>query len=166
MRRAYVLAVVAILAFALAACGTSKTKSISGQLVASPPADTPSASPFIPAVATPVPTNTPTPTPTIAPSPTPSPTPVPKPTPTPTPTPKPTPTPRPKPTPTPVPPTPTPVPPQPTPTPVPAQPLDEGTVHPGAFCTPDGAIGVSKDGDSMVCTTTSTDSRDRWRKAP
>ncbi|KAA2254957.1 hypothetical protein F0L68_29745 [Solihabitans fulvus] len=38
-------------------------------------------------------------------------------------------------------------------------------VHPGAFCSPDGALGVTSDGTLMVCGTTATDKRDRWRRA-
>lgn len=38
-------------------------------------------------------------------------------------------------------------------------------VHPGAFCSIDGATGYTVDGIKMVCTTTATDSRDRWRRA-
>ena len=38
-------------------------------------------------------------------------------------------------------------------------------VHPGAFCSIDGATGHTVDGVKMVCTTTATDSRDRWRRA-
>jgi len=38
-------------------------------------------------------------------------------------------------------------------------------VHPGAFCAPAGATGVTDRGTPMVCTTTSTDSRNRWRSS-
>ena len=38
-------------------------------------------------------------------------------------------------------------------------------VTPGAFCTPGGARGVTNTGRAMVCTTTATDSRNRWRAA-
>lgn len=38
-------------------------------------------------------------------------------------------------------------------------------VHPGAFCTPAGATGVTDRGTPMVCTTTSTDPRARWRSS-
>jgi hypothetical protein len=38
-------------------------------------------------------------------------------------------------------------------------------VHPGAFCTPQGARGVTVKGTPMRCTTTATDSRARWRSA-
>ena len=36
-------------------------------------------------------------------------------------------------------------------------------VHPGAFCSPDGALGVTATNTPMICTTTATDNRDRWR---
>lgn len=121
------------------------------------------------AVSTPALTPTIAPTPTATPTAQPTPTPVP-PTPTPTPLP-PTPTPAPPPpTPTPVPPAPTPVPPAPTlvppePTSPPVAPASgSNIVHPGAFCAPDGATGVTVDGVPMVCKTTAKDSRDRWRR--
>jgi hypothetical protein len=53
----------------------------------------------------------------------------------------------------------------PTPT---ASPPDTPTgtvVHPGAFCTPAGATGVTAAGTAMVCRTSPTDSRLRWRAA-
>ena len=50
------------------------------------------------------------------------------------------------------------------PAPAPA-PQIAGTVHPGAFCSPAGALGVTTDGTPMVCRTSATDSRDRWRSA-
>jgi hypothetical protein len=53
----------------------------------------------------------------------------------------------------------------PTPTSTPAPPGDRGLVHPGAFCSPDGATGHTSAGTPMRCTTTSTDSRNRWRAA-
>jgi len=34
---------------------------------------------------------------------------------------------------------------------------------PGAFCTPEGALGVTVTGTVMRCTRTATDPRDRWR---
>jgi len=37
------------------------------------------------------------------------------------------------------------------------------SVHPGAFCSPDGAVGYTSAGTRMVCSTTPADSRDRWR---
>jgi hypothetical protein len=37
-------------------------------------------------------------------------------------------------------------------------------VHAGSFCSPEGATGVTKSGTPMVCRTSATDSRDRWRK--
>jgi hypothetical protein len=39
------------------------------------------------------------------------------------------------------------------------------TVTPGAFCSPDGATGVTVKGTSMICSTKPGDTRDRWRKA-
>ena len=38
-------------------------------------------------------------------------------------------------------------------------------VHPGAFCAPAGATGVTNKGTPMVCRTSPTDSRNRWRSA-
>lgn len=38
-------------------------------------------------------------------------------------------------------------------------------VHPDSFCSRQGARGVSKTGKPMVCTTTPTDPRKRWRAA-
>jgi hypothetical protein len=38
-------------------------------------------------------------------------------------------------------------------------------VHPGSFCTPHGALGRTDAGVLMRCTTTATDSRNRWRRA-
>jgi hypothetical protein len=38
------------------------------------------------------------------------------------------------------------------------------SVHPGAFCAPGGAIGYTTTGLKMQCTTTATDSRNRWRR--
>lgn len=38
-------------------------------------------------------------------------------------------------------------------------------VTPGAFCSPGGALGVTSTGVDMVCTTTATDDRNRWRRA-
>jgi hypothetical protein len=38
-------------------------------------------------------------------------------------------------------------------------------VHPGAFCSPAGATGVTSAGTPMVCKTSPTDSRLRWRRA-
>ena len=37
------------------------------------------------------------------------------------------------------------------------------TVHPGAFCSPKGATGVTTRGTPMICKTTSQDARARWR---
>ncbi|GAB3436524.1 hypothetical protein GCM10027517_06750 [Phycicoccus ginsengisoli] len=38
-------------------------------------------------------------------------------------------------------------------------------VHPGAFCSPEGALGRTSKGTLMRCRTTSTDPRARWRSA-
>jgi len=38
-------------------------------------------------------------------------------------------------------------------------------VHPGAFCSPYGALGYTVDGTLMRCEPSATDSRNRWRKA-
>jgi hypothetical protein len=38
-------------------------------------------------------------------------------------------------------------------------------VHPGAFCSPEGATGVTSAGTPMVCSTKPGDSRARWRSA-
>ena len=46
------------------------------------------------------------------------------------------------------------------PAPAPAAPA---VVHPGAYCSTAGATGVTSKGTAMVCTTTATDSRLRWR---
>ena len=51
----------------------------------------------------------------------------------------------------------------PTPPP-PSSPPDEGTVHPGAFCSPEGATGHTTAGTPMVCEPAS-DGRDRWQSA-
>jgi hypothetical protein len=47
--------------------------------------------------------------------------------------------------------------------PAPAAPA--GVVHPGAFCSTAGAVGVTDKGTAMVCKTTATDARLRWRSA-
>jgi hypothetical protein len=52
--------------------------------------------------------------------------------------------------------------------PPPAPPNNTATlpvVHPGAFCSEEGALGVTSSGTPMRCTTTPTDSRLRWRSA-
>lgn len=36
-------------------------------------------------------------------------------------------------------------------------------VHPGAFCSPAGALGLSTTGKPMICRSTATDERNRWR---
>jgi hypothetical protein len=48
----------------------------------------------------------------------------------------------------------------PAPAPAPVQ-----GVHPGAFCSPDGELGYTVKGTPMRCSTTASDSRDRWRAA-
>ena len=55
---------------------------------------------------------------------------------------------------------------QPSQPPQPSQPSppDEGIVHPGAFCSPEGATGHTTAGTAMVCEPAS-DGRDRWRSA-
>jgi hypothetical protein len=56
--------------------------------------------------------------------------------------------------------------PKPPPSPPPSQPSppDEGIVHPGAFCSPEGATGHTSAGTPMVCEPAS-DGRDRWQSA-
>lgn len=45
-----------------------------------------------------------------------------------------------------------------------ATPPDEGVVHPGAFCSPEGATGHTTAGTPMVCEPAS-DGRDRWQRS-
>ncbi len=52
---------------------------------------------------------------------------------------------------------------QPEPTDPPAGSAGARVVHPGTFCAPQGATGVTSSGSPMVCTTTATDDRARWR---
>ena len=47
--------------------------------------------------------------------------------------------------------------------PVPAAPPAPAVVHPGAYCSVAGATGVTSAGTAMLCKTTATDSRLRWR---
>ncbi|MEH1169448.1 hypothetical protein V6V47_29120 [Micromonospora sp. CPCC 205539] len=56
---------------------------------------------------------------------------------------------------------------KPTPKPSTAKPKPPAlpVVHPGAFCSKQGARGVTKTGKPMVCTTTATDEKKRWRAA-
>jgi hypothetical protein len=54
--------------------------------------------------------------------------------------------------------------PRPRPTKTTRPPAQHG-VHPGAFCSPQGAIGYTDKGTRMRCTTKSGDSRARWRSA-
>jgi hypothetical protein len=60
-------------------------------------------------------------------------------------------------------------PPQATEAPAPPPPPPAGGpqqgVHPGAFCSPQGAMGNTVDGTLMQCKPSATDSRNRWRKA-
>jgi hypothetical protein len=84
------------------------------------------------------------------------PAPVAAPAPAPAPAPKPAPAPAPKPAPAPAP--------APAPEPAP-EPAPAGVVHPGAFCSPEGAAGVTSAGTAMVCKPSATDSRARWRAA-
>ena len=57
-------------------------------------------------------------------------------------------------------------PPPPPPTPAPAPPPQVlPVVHPGAFCAPAGALGATEKGTPMVCRTSATDTRNRWRSA-
>ena len=51
----------------------------------------------------------------------------------------------------------------PSPAPAPSQAV-VSPISPGAFCSPAGAIGVSKTGVSYTCKTSSTDIRNRWRQ--
>jgi hypothetical protein len=53
--------------------------------------------------------------------------------------------------------------PEPEPDDEPSQPSVRRGVHPGAFCSPAGARGVTSKGTAMVCKSTSSDSRNRWR---
>lgn len=52
----------------------------------------------------------------------------------------------------------------PAPPPPSSSPPDEGVVHPGAFCSPEGATGHTSAGTPMVCEPAS-DGRDRWRSS-
>jgi len=54
--------------------------------------------------------------------------------------------------------------PPPPPPPTTTSPPDEGVVHPGAFCSPEGATGHTSAGTAMVCEPAS-DGRDRWQHA-
>ena len=59
---------------------------------------------------------------------------------------------------------PTPTPPSPPPPAPPSSPPDEGIVHPGAFCSPEGATGHTSAGTPMVCGPAS-DGRNRWHSS-
>jgi hypothetical protein len=54
--------------------------------------------------------------------------------------------------------------PRPAPTTTNHAPIDEGVVHPGAFCAPEGASGHTDRGTAMVCGPAS-DGRNRWHHA-
>jgi hypothetical protein len=51
---------------------------------------------------------------------------------------------------------------QSTPTPTPTSPQ---VVHPGSYCAPEGARGVTVAGTPMTCKPSATDSRARWRRS-
>lgn len=51
------------------------------------------------------------------------------------------------------------------PTKAPQRPGVTNPVHPGAFCAPEGAMGRTKAGTAMRCSTKAGDSRARWRRA-
>lgn len=55
--------------------------------------------------------------------------------------------------------------PAPEPSSAPAEPTPAATVHPGAFCSVAGQAGQTSAGTPMVCKTTPTDPRLRWRSA-
>lgn len=59
------------------------------------------------------------------------------------------------------------LPPTPVPDPIPPAPLPDRQpgVTPGAFCSPGGAYGETVTGALMLCTTSPTDTRNRWRAA-
>ncbi len=54
--------------------------------------------------------------------------------------------------------------PKPTPVKTTAPSVQKG-VHPGAFCSPRGALGRTSKGTLMRCGPSATDSRNRWRAA-
>ena len=47
--------------------------------------------------------------------------------------------------------------------PVPPTPTGPPVVHPGALCSPEGAVGVTSKGTAMQCITTTQDPKARWR---
>jgi hypothetical protein len=53
---------------------------------------------------------------------------------------------------------------QATPSPTPA-PSSSQVVHPGSYCAPEGAQGVTVAGTPMTCKPSATDSRARWRRS-
>ncbi|WP_344060836.1 HNH endonuclease family protein [Terrabacter lapilli] len=55
--------------------------------------------------------------------------------------------------------------PQPSPSPSPAAPAPRQGVHPGAFCSPAGALGYTSAGTLMRCSYKAGDTRARWRAA-
>jgi hypothetical protein len=52
----------------------------------------------------------------------------------------------------------------PAPAPAPVVPAPAGTITPGAFCSPTGAVGVSANGATYTCKPSATDTRSRWRQ--
>jgi hypothetical protein len=62
-------------------------------------------------------------------------------------------------------PTPTPAPKSPAPKPAPQPPTTVDGVHPGAFCSPEGALGHTVKGTLMRCSFKAGQSRARWRAA-
>jgi hypothetical protein len=55
--------------------------------------------------------------------------------------------------------------PAPPPQPSPPSTSSSPVVHPGAFCAPEGARGVTDRGTPMTCKPSATDSRNRWRSS-
>ena len=53
----------------------------------------------------------------------------------------------------------------PVPADTPTEQNDSSTVTPGAYCSDEGATGVTKKGKTEVCKATATDKRLRWRSA-
>jgi hypothetical protein len=51
-----------------------------------------------------------------------------------------------------------------TPPPTPAG-TSSQVVHPGSYCAPEGATGVTDAGTAMTCQPSATDSRARWRQS-
>lgn len=133
----------ALAVFALAGCGPDATPAKPNRLVGAPsasasPSESPTLTPAVetPAVTAPV-TDVPVPVVTTQPAPVRTTAAVPKPTTQKPPPPKPT-----------------------THAPAPAR-----TVTPGAFCSPEGAVGVTSTGKAMRCTLKAGEDRARWRAA-